>query len=347
MGEAELLVDRTGPLAVLRLNRPKAINALSMTMLEGIETWLGRLAADNSVGAVLIRGEGERGFCACGDVRALREHVLAGRADAVRDYFKTEYRVDALVGAFPKPVIAIQHAVVMGGGIGLSAHARHRVCLEGARFAMPEPAIGFFADVGVNFALREAPIHRALLFLMSGETSGAADAIALGLSDAMVSPADLDKLQAELVAAAQAVRPDAAIRAAIGRYAADPGPAEFVAGCDGLESAARSANPASLMARVEAAGQAGDGFAAKLASAFRRGCPTSIAVNWANHRSARRLGSLGDVLAQDLRFAIHMAGRADFAEGVRAVLVDRQPRPKWSPDRLASVDLGALSALAG
>lgn len=347
MGEAELLVDRTGPLAILRLNRPKAINALSLTMLEGLETWLGRLAGDGSVGAVLIRGEGERGFCAGGDVKAACDHVLAGRADEARDYFETEYRVDALVGGFAKPVIAIQHGVVMGGGIGLSAPARHRVCLEAARFAMPEPAIGFFADVGVNFALREAPIHRALLFLMSGETVGAADAIALGLSDTMVSPADLDKLQAELVAAAQAAEPDAAIRAAIGRYAADPGPAEFVAGCDGLESAARSADPASLVAGVEAAAQAGDGFAGKLASAFRRGCPTSIAANWANHRSARWLGSLRDVLAQDLRFAIHMAGRADFAEGVRAVLVDKHRKPKWAPDRLASVDLGALAVLAG
>ncbi|HUV33069.1 MAG TPA: enoyl-CoA hydratase/isomerase family protein, partial [Devosiaceae bacterium] len=276
MSEAEVLVDRLGGLAVIRLNRPRVINALSLTMIESLVSWLTHLSEDAGVTAILLRGEGERGFCAGGDVKAVREAVQAGRPGAARHYFATEYRLDALVAACPKPVIAFQHGVVMGGGVGLSAPARHRVGVTGAQFAMPEPAIGFFADVGVNFALRGAPRHRALAFTMSGLPVGVADARALGLCDAEVAPADLDTLQAELVDAAAGAEPAAAIAAAIAGLEPETGEAAFCAVADALRAVFEAPDPAALTARLETAAKADPrGFAATLADAFGSGCPTS------------------------------------------------------------------------
>lgn len=347
MAEAELLVDRLGALAVVRLNRPKAINALSLTMLEGLDRWLERLAADDGVGAVLLRGEGERGFCAGGDVRHVRDVVLAGRPDEARRYFETEYRVDLAIGTCPKPVIAIQHGVVMGGGIGLSAHASHRVGVAGAQFAMPEPAIGFFADVGVRFALRKVPRHRALAFLMSGRTVGVADAIALGLCDGAIGADAIEPLQSALAEAAGADAPATAIAETLSNAFVAPGQTTFVEGCDALQAHFEAADPAGMLAALEKAdARKPDGFAASLATRMRAGCPTSLAANWAGYLASDELDSLAECLANDLGLALHMVARRDFAEGVRAVLIDKDRNARWEPDRIEAVDLDPLDRLA-
>ncbi len=347
MAEAELLVDRLGALAVVRLNRPKAINALSLTMLEGLGTWLDRLVADDGVGAVLLRGEGERGFCAGGDVRHVRDAVLAGRPDEARRYFETEYQVDLAIGTCPKPVIALQHGVVMGGGIGLSAHARHRVGVAGARFAMPEPAIGFFADVGVRFALRDVPRHRALAFLMSGRTVEVDDAMALNLCDGAVGGDRIDLLVASLAQAAGADDVGGAIEAVLANEFVAPGEARFVKGCDGVQAQFAAPDPAGLLAALDKAAEAdAQGFAGSLASQMRQGCPTSLAANWIGYLAALDLGSLAAVLDADLELAVHMVARRDFAEGVRAVLIDKDRSASWHPAGIETVDLDALRAVA-
>lgn len=339
MADSEILSGRNGALAIIRLNRPKAINALSAGMLAELESLLPQLAEDGGVAAVMLLGEGERGFCAGGDVRHVRELVLAGRGSEARDYFDLEYRVDALIGSFPKPLVALQHGVVMGGGIGLSAPARIRVAVEGARFAMPEPAIGFFADVGVNYIMRRTLPHLALLFTMSGAIVGPDDAMALGLTDLILPAEKLPDLPG-LVAAA-ALEGETAIRRAIASLAVEQGATPFVDGCDAMESVALATNPVELVNAIE---EATGEFAGSLAVALRAGCPTTLAANWIDFRAAQKQKSHKDALALDLKLAALMVERPDFTEGVRAVLIDKDKKPNWFPARLEEVDMARLEA---
>ena len=179
----------------ISLNRPEAINALNLEMIETITAALLSWREDAQISAVLVDGHGPKGFCAGGDVRAVRAHVLAGTPELADAYFAAEYRMNGLIAAYPKPLIAVTHGVVMGGGIGIAGHCGFRITQPGARFAMPESAIGFFGDVGVNAILAAAPLNRALLFLMTGASVGAADALSLGLADAVVDPGRLMEIR--------------------------------------------------------------------------------------------------------------------------------------------------------
>ena len=160
---AQIETSIEGQLGVIALNRPEAINALNLPMIEAIRGVLKLWEADERVKAVLFEGRGTRGFCAGGDVRSAREAVLAGNKALADRFFATEYAMNREIATYGKPVIAIADGVVMGGGIGIAGHAQFRFTTPNARFAMPEAAIGFVCDVGVNAILRKAPLHWALL----------------------------------------------------------------------------------------------------------------------------------------------------------------------------------------
>jgi enoyl-CoA hydratase/carnithine racemase len=164
--DVEIGVD--GRAGIITLNREKAINALTGQMIATISIALEDWEDDPAIAMVLIEGRGDKGLCAGGDVRAAREMVIAGKSGEVLAYFEDEYRMNGLIATYAKPIVALQHGFVMGGGIGLSSHARYRIATHTSRFAMPEAAIGFFSDVGVNAILYQTPEHRALAFLMIG-----------------------------------------------------------------------------------------------------------------------------------------------------------------------------------
>src|SRR3954468_18726082 len=199
---AQLDISTSGRLGCIALNRPEAINALSLDMIQGITQTLTRWRDDPTVGAVLFEGRGPKGFCSGGDVRAARALVVEAKIDEAEAYFAAEYRINERIATYPKPLIALSHGIVMGGGIGIAGHCGIRITQPGARFAMPESGIGFFADVGVNAMLAKAPLNRALLFALSGVSVGPSDALALGLADAVVAPEAVDALRADLKLAA-------------------------------------------------------------------------------------------------------------------------------------------------
>jgi enoyl-CoA hydratase len=331
-----LQITADGALGRITLNRPQAINALSRAMIEGISEALARWADDPGVGAVLFEGAGERGFCSGGDVRAARALVLEGRAAEADAYFATEYRMNGLLAAYSKPLVALSHGVVMGGGIGIAGHCRVRLTQPGARFAMPESAIGFFGDVGVNAILARAPLNRALLFLMSGASVGAADAVALGLADAVVSPERVGGLRADLAGAAGSPRPDTAIVALAEAETIVGGETPFTALADLLPPEPPE-TPAAFVARVAAVPEL-----AQLAALLAARSPTSLTATFYGQLAARRAMDVHKTLAADLRLAAIVARRPDFAEGVRAVLVDKDQQPHWRPARLEDVDAEAL-----
>ena len=308
---AQLEISVEGHLGVIALNRPEAINALSQGMIAGIAEALRGWQTDGRVRAVLFEGRGARGFCSGGDVRAARAQVVEGRLAEAEAYFATEYAMNLLIATYDKPVLAIADGIVMGGGIGIAGHARFRFTTPNARFAMPEAGIGFFGDVGVNAILARAPAHRALLFLMSGKPVGAADALALGLTDCAVLPERIGELRSGLVAAIQA------------------GERSLCALADTLSDELKLETAAEIVAAVDGK-SAGNPEVAAMAALLKSRSPTSLEAIVKSHRAARRLPGIAEVLALDLRMARLMAGLPDFAEGVRAVLVDKDQKPVWA-----------------
>ncbi len=334
----EISTSIEGACGVIRLTRPKAINALSADMIGAVRYALDEWDENEDVRAVLIEGEGEKGLCAGGDVRRTREMAMAGETRTVFSFFADEYDMNGLIATYRKPIVAFQHGIVMGGGIGISSHARYRIATPTSRFAMPEGAIGFFCDVGVNAILYKASEARALAFLLSGQTVGAADAIALGLTDTVVPEDALAGLRARIIEAAQAGDPDTAIAALIQSESVDAGQADFCGLADSLAPVFAAGDAERIVEGLLDWSEDGDPGAAALHASIARHCPTS---------QARHKRDVRAILDDDLALARYMAMRPDFAEGVRAVLVDKDRAPKWAPERLADVDTDALERVLG
>lgn len=339
----EIQVSRAGQLGIIELNRPRAINALTVAMFEAIEKTLVTWRDDASVRAVLFRGAGEKGFCAGGDVRATRDLMLAERFEDAARFFDLEYRVDGLIATYPKPIVAFQDGIVMGGGIGLSGHARFRIATERSRFAMPEAAIGFFCDVGSNFILSRQPRHRALAFEFAGEPVGAADAVMLRLTDIVVASSSLDALTDEIALAAADEDPEHAIAGVLTPHAGDIGPIPFCEGVDRLALCFEGDDVGQMLDALSARAAENE-FAGHLADTISKRCPTSLVANLQALDASRTMKTAGEVLALDYRLAVYLTRRGDSAEGVRAVLVDKDHAPAWSPANLSAVDRGGIAA---
>lgn len=341
MSQLEIGVE--GRLGVIRLNRPEAINALSREMITGIRAQLDSWNADETVRAVLFEGRGPKGFCSGGDVRAVRDAVLAGRPDAF-DFFDDEYAMNGEIARYHRPVVALCDGIVMGGGIGIAGHCDFRFATATARFAMPESAIGLFGDVGVNAILAQAPLPRALLFLMTGLPVGPADALKLGLTDCVIPPDRMEAVRSAIVRAADAEAVDRALVAAMQADGIDPGDAMLCADADLAADCFAVPEAAAIVAALTAASVTDPRYA-RYAETLAKRSPTSLEAIVRSHRAARDSGDLDATLRNEARLARHIAARPDFAEGVRAVLVDRDQRPRWSPADFGGVDGEAIERI--
>ncbi|MFB9731955.1 enoyl-CoA hydratase/isomerase family protein [Ornithinimicrobium kibberense] len=325
----EVLYAVDGPLGRVRLNRPRAINALDRPSIDSLHQQLAAWAADDRVAAVVLDGAGERGLCAGGDVRALRESVLGGRPEEAVDYWRAEYAVNALVASYPKPYVAWMDGIVMGGGVGVSAHGSLRLVTERTRLAMPEVIIGFFPDVGGLHPLAQAPGETGTHVALTGEPVGGADAVLLGLADVVV-PADAQDRVLELLRD----RPDAGA-AEVAEAAGRPGdgPPWLAAHRSWIDRCYAGDDAAVILQRLSedpdpAAQEAGRTVATR--------SPFSVAVTLEALRRAATM-TLEEVLAQDLRLGATFATHPDFAEGVRAQLVDKDRTPRWTHGSVADV----------
>lgn len=324
-----VLAEREGGLGHVRLNRPSTINALTLEMVLLIDAALHRFEHDERVRCVLFDGAGERGFCAGGDVVALHDAAKAGDFALPRSFWRAEYQLNARIARYPKPLVAIMDGIVMGGGVGLSAHARHRVATERLILAMPEVGIGFAPDVGGTYLLSRAPGELGTYLALTGERIGANDALLCGLVDRVVSSRAIAPLVAWLR--------DGDVEAAL---AAAPEPTDLRSGvlalARGWVNAACSANAvtgivAQLRARPEPAAHAA-------ARAIASKSPTSLKVTLRALRQARGLPSLEACLNQEYRTSLAFLTAADFVEGIRAALVDKDRTPRWDPPTLERVD---------
>ena len=196
--DGDIVVRAYGALRRITLNRPQALNAITLDMVVTMTALLRAWADDPAVGAILLDGAGGRAFAAGGDIRALYDAAKAGDKKLPEKFWATEYRLNVLIARYPKPVIALMDGVVMGGGVGLSAHASHRIVTERSSVAMPEVAIGYFPDVGACFLLARAPGFVGTYLALTGARAAAADAIYCGLADLHIPAARLDELPAAL-----------------------------------------------------------------------------------------------------------------------------------------------------
>ena len=341
-----LEVGIEGHLGTIALNRPAAINALDRGMIDGIADTLEQWQHNAQVRAVLFEGRGPRGFCSGGDVRAVRELVLAGRSSEAHQFFAAEYAMNAVIATYRKPVVALTDGVVMGGGIGLAGHAAFRFATPEARYAMPEAAIGFVSDVGVNFILAKTPEPRALAFLMSGLPVRGADALALGLADCTILAGRMAEVRSGIAAAAAAGNVETALVSLMQAESIEPGPAEFSALADRLADCFGAADADEIVAAVTRTAAA-DPTVATLAEALASRSPTSLEAIVQSHRRARVLQDVEPILALDLRLARVLSERPVFAVGVGALLVDTHQQPRWDPAGFTGVPRSEIAAAVG
>ncbi len=322
----ELIVRRAGAAGRITLNRPQALNALTLGMVEGLAAALDAFEADGAVTTVILDGAGERAFCAGGDIRALYESRRSGPAFAA-DFWRKEYRLDLRIARLAKDVVSLMDGIVMGGGVGLAAHARHRVVTETTGFAMPEAGIGFMPDVGATWLLPRAPGEIGTYLALTGERIGAADAIHARVADYFVPRETLGALAAALEAGGAA-------EASIGRFARDPGASELAARQAEIDRWFAGDDMEAIVARLA---QDGSPFAEKTRQTLLQKSPTSLKVTLAAQRRGRALGSFEACLDMEFRVVLRFFAGRDLHEGIRAAVVDKDRNPRWEPATLAEV----------
>ncbi|MFE6906746.1 enoyl-CoA hydratase/isomerase family protein [Streptomyces erythrochromogenes] len=329
-GHDHVLLHAEGRAAHLTLNRPKALNALSHPMVLRIEEALGAWADDPSVEVVVIGGAGERGLCAGGDIRAIHEDARTG-GTASADFWRDEYRLNALIARYPKPYVALMDGIVMGGGVGVSAHGSIRVVTERSKVAMPETGIGFVPDVGGTYLLALAPGELGTHLALTGAPVGAADALLCGLADHFVPAAALPAFARELASDS--------VHSVLERHVEQPPPGELGAAREWIDHCYAADTAEEIVARLRTS----DEPAAKAAAdTLLTKSPTAVKVTLAALRRARLLGPLERVLEQEYRVSCAALASPDLVEGIRAQVVDKDRNPRWSPGTLEEVEPAAV-----
>ncbi|MBC7312119.1 MAG: enoyl-CoA hydratase/isomerase family protein [Rhizobium sp.] len=335
----EVLTGRTGALGLIALNRPRVINSLSREMIRQIETALDTFETDASIAAVLVTGEGERGFCAGGDIRMLYESGRTGSPDA-QEFLREEYRLNGRIGRYPKPYVVVMDGITMGGGVGLSGHASHRIATDTTKLAMPETGIGFFPDVGATWLLSHAPGELGTYMGLTGEPIGPADAIAAGFADVFVPAAELGSL-AERLTAMPAGADAQAVTNLIATFAAEAPQGQFAANRALIDRCFAFDTVEQILAALDA--EESD-FAAKARATMLTKSPTSLKVTLALLRAGRASPDLETCLAREFAATAQTLKTPDFYEGIRAAIIDKDRNPQWSPATLDSVGTDIVEA---
>ena len=318
---------------VLTLNAPKSINALTREMvdilLEQLETW----ADDPQLAAVLLRGSGDKGLCAGGDVVALRNSSIAkdGKAEA---FYAEEYRLDYLIHTYAKPIIAWGHGIVMGGGLGLLSGASHRVVTAKTRLAMPEVVIGLYPDVGGSWFLNKMPGRTGLFLALTGTSINAGDTLFIGLGDYFLDHGQWDDLLTALSHSAWGSdeQNHQLVNEMLDGFSAKAGdvPASQVEShFDLIQS---MTEPESFRDVVEniVSYDGDDEWLIGAAKSLKNGCPSSIGVTFEQLNRSKNM-TLGEVFQMELALSSNFMKLSNFAEGVRALLVDKDRNPSFSP----------------
>jgi enoyl-CoA hydratase len=342
--ESEIILNRRGSAGIVTLNRPAALNAVNRTMVRALRDALERWRGDSAISRVVITAAGGRAFSAGGDLRAIYEAGHAGRQQESLDFWREEYALNAAIRHYPKPYVALIDGIVMGGGVGVSVHGSHRVAGDRFDFAMPEVGIGFFPDVGATWFLPRLPGETGTYCALTGARLKAEGAVAAGIATHRVPSARFAEM-AEALCGADGVDAVLAGFAAAGETGGkEPPLAKNGAGDIGAHRSAidrifAAANVEDILSGLdsEAAGTGADAaWAAGVATALRAKAPLSLKIALAQMRRGRHW-SFAECMQAEFRIVSRVVYGHDFYEGIRAVIVDKDNRPRWAPDSLAGV----------
>jgi enoyl-CoA hydratase/carnithine racemase len=330
--EDALVTSRDGRVGRILLNRPQALNALDLSMIRACAAMLETWREDPHIDAVVIAGAGDRAFCAGGDIRALRDAQIAGDRAFVDRFFAEEYALNLTIATFPKPYVALIDGICMGGGIGLSVHAPYRVATERAGFAMPETGIGFFPDIGATYFLPRLPGEVGTYLGLTGRRVTGADAVHAGFATHFTPQARLADLSAALARDGTT---------ALATYNETLPTFSLTGDRDAIDDCFAGDSVVEIVSRLEASGAA---WAAAAVKALRAASPS--ALHW-TLRALRRGRDLTLKQALDAEFVLTRATMAhpDFAEGVRAMVIDKDRKPAWKPAKIEDVDPARIDAL--
>ncbi len=333
--EPDILFERRGAAGLVVLNRPQALNAVSLSMVRALARQLDEWESDPAVARVIVTANGERAFSAGGDLRALYDLGRAGRYEEALAYFRAEYALNARIKRYRKPYVALIDGIVMGGGVGVSVHGSHRVAGDRFTFAMPEVGIGFFPDIGATWFLPRLSGELGAYCALTGERLHAAAGVLGGVATHRVASARFPDLvealcgtvavDAILGAFAQPLGEELPRRAAIDRLFRGGRVEDIIAALD-AEAAA---------ARPDAA------FASGAAALMRTKSPTSLKIALAQMRRGPSL-DFTECMRAEFRIVSRVVRGHDFYEGIRAVIVDKDQAPRWRPATLAAVSEAAV-----
>ncbi|MFE2302868.1 enoyl-CoA hydratase/isomerase family protein [Streptomyces sp. NPDC059445] len=324
--EESVLLRTEGRVGHITLNRPRALNALNHAMVRRIDRALTAWEHDPAVETVVITGAGERGLCAGGDIRVVHDDARDGDGTASAAFWRDEYHLNARIARYPKPYVAVMDGIVMGGGVGISAHGGVRIVTERSRVAMPETGIGFVPDVGGTRLLALAPGELGTHLALTGASIGAGDALLCGLADHFLPSSSLQGFVSDLA--------DRPVAEAVAAHARPAPPAELAERRGWIDACYDAGSVEEIVRRLLATD---DPAAKETAEILLGNSPTALKVTLASLRRARRLGSLERVLDQEYRVSCAALSAPDLVEGVRAQIIDKDRRPRWFPATLAEV----------
>jgi enoyl-CoA hydratase len=317
--ELDLIARREGSAGIIRLNRPKAINAVTLEMFREIGKALDEFETDPAVGLILLEGAGERGLCAGGDLGKV--------------FWREEYDLNAWIARYPKPYVAFMDGLVMGGGVGLSAHGGHRVVTERTRLAIPEVGLGFFPDVGGTWLLSHAPGETGTYFGLTGQNMNGPDAIYAGFADAGVPSRKLPLLREALVNLGAGVD-SARVKAAIAGFATGETTGPVAAIRPRIDAWFAHGRMDDIIAALH---RDGSELARSTLKTLSEKSPRGMVVTLKLLRLARASATLEECLAREYRAAQAVFASEGYREGVRAAVIDKDREPKWSPPRIDQV----------
>lgn len=333
--EPEVLLEKVGNAGVITMNRPKVLNALNMTMIRQIYPQLKKWENDKETDVVIIKGTGGKAFCAGGDIRAVTEAGKVGDSLA-EDFFREEYILNNTIGVCKKPYIALIDGITMGGGVGLSVHGRFRVATEKTLFAMPETAIGLFPDVGGGYFLPRLRGKLGLFLALTGFRLRGRDVQRAGVATHFVESKKIPDLEKELLdLKSPSVDDISKVLDSFQNQSSLDSEKPFVLEKH-ISDIDRLFSSSSVEGIVQNLKADGSEFANKQAETLSKMSPTSLKITYRQLKEGATL-SLADVLVMEYRLSQACMRGCDFYEGVRAVLVDKDQSPKWSPSTLEEV----------
>ena len=332
---ADVICEKQGHAGLIHLNRPKALNALTHDMVNLIAPALDAWEHDEEITRIIIDAEGEKAFCAGGDIRKITDQGKAGKKTEAVRFWADEYRLNTRIKSYPKPFIALVDGIVMGGGVGLSLHGHYRVAGDRFLFAMPEVSIGLFPDVGATYALPRLIGESGLWLAMTGSRLKRDDALALDIATHAVASSDMAALKQALIAGEE-------IDACLSKHEAPHGPSRIPDILPEINTLFAVSTLQELVAGLEMASVKSE-FATECLNIIRKASPTSLAITFKQMRMGREL-SFREAMMLEYRIVSRILDGHDFYEGVRAVIIDKDQAPIWRPDRIENLDMSAIES---